>query len=129
MVAKNQSTDVKVADALAQTAKYLSEPSDEKFTWQSVKDKLARYVGALVMEKDSDDRWVISIGRCSWWLAFLPALYIFVAAGTLEAAGEVVSKDITPNHLTILLALATYNFGKKIADTVKKVWGKNNGPG
>lgn len=132
-MASEKPTDVKAAEALAKAGEYLYETRDEKFSWSSIKEKMSRYVGALIMEKDKKDKWVISIGRVSWWLAFLPALYIFIAAfmtsGTVEGATDIVTKDITPNHLTILLTLAGYNFGKKVAETVSNVWGKSDGPG
>lgn len=126
-------TDVKTAEALAKAGEYLYETKDEKFSWADIKDKMGRFFGALVMEKNKKDQWVISIGRVSWWLAFLPALYIFITAfitsGTVDGATEIITKDITPNHLTILLTLAGYNFGKKVAETVNNVWGKGDGPG
>lgn len=129
--------DVQVADAAAKAAQHLYDTKDEPFSWKklwaSAKDKAMRFCAALIMEKDKKDRWTISIGRVSWWLAFLPALYIFIAAfaatENVTDAAELVSRDITPNHLTVLLTLAGYNFGKKIADTVNNVWGKGDGPG
>lgn len=98
-----------------------------------IKSKILRYGGSLVMEKNSDGEWVMSTGRVSWWLAFLPALYVFLAAfvatGAADAAVSTLSRDITPNHLTVILTLAGYNFGKKAVDAAKKIWGKNDGPG
>lgn len=131
MAGEKQPTDVKAAEALAKAGQHLLENKDKKFRWADVKDKLTRFGGALIMEKNKKDEWVISIGRVSWWMAFLPALYIFIAAFVGSGGVEdVVTKDITPNHLTILLTLAGYNFGKKVADTVKNVWGKGeDGPG
>jgi len=137
MVEKETPKDVQVAEKMAEAAEYLYETKDEKFSWKefkkSLQDKAMRFSGALVMEKNKQGEWVISIGRVSWWLAFVPALYIFIVAfaatTNVTEASEIVARDITPNHLTILLTLAGYNFGKKIADTVQGVWGKGDGPG
>lgn len=79
------------------------------------------------MEKDGED-WKISIGRTAFWLAFIPALFIWVSGGGVLTDGS-TTKDISPNHLTMLLTLTTYNFGKKVASVVNQVWGKNEGPG
>jgi len=85
-------------------------------------------LGVLLWKKNKDDVWVISLGRVSFWLAFIPALVIWVGGhGQLEDG--MATTDISPNHLTTLLTLSAYNFGKKVADTVNKVWGKNDGPG
>lgn len=131
-------TDVKVAETAAKAAQHLYDNKDKPFSWKALwedtKDKAMRFFAALIMERDKKDRWTISIGRVSWWLAFLPALYIFIAAfqstANVTEAAEMVSRDITPNHLTILLTLAGYNFGKKLSETAQNIWGKTkDGPG
>lgn len=135
MTETTEPKDVKVAEASAKVAEHLVESKAAKFDWKkfwtNFKDKFARYGGALVMEKDKKDQWVISIGRVSWWLTFLPALYIFIAAfqasTDVKEAADVVARDITPNHLTILLALAGYNFGKRVVDAAGKIFGKTSG--
>ena len=125
--------EVKAAELAAKAAEKLAENKGLKGVWSSSKDKAVRYLGALVFEKDKTGEWVISIGRVSWWMTFLPALYIFIAAfqstSNVTEAAEMVPRDITPNHLTVLLTLAGYNFGKKVAEVVTKVWGKSDGPG
>lgn len=126
-----------LADDAAKVAEYVYNNKDAppvKNKWKSFKDKLVRYCGALVLEKDKKDEWVISTGKVSWWLSFLPALYIFIdaflATKSITSAGQIVNRDITPHHLTVLLTLATYNFGKKVADVVKSaIDSKSNGPG
>ena len=90
------------------------------------------------MEKNEDGVWTMSLGRIAWWLAFIPALIIWIKAKGGLSDG-VSNYDISPNHLTILLTLASYNFGKKLADAVtgimaaKKAQNKNiieeDGPG
>jgi hypothetical protein len=134
-MAENTPKDVQAAEAAAKVALHLYENKDKKSSgwkgfWEAVKDKCLRFVGALFMEWNGDE-WVISIGRVSWWLAFAPALYIFMVAfaatTSVTDAADLVSRDITPNHLTILLTLAAYNFGKKVADTVTAVWGPKGG--
>lgn len=121
-------------EKVAQTGeRWATRPSPEAKPPESIKSKILRYGGSLVMEKNSDGEWVMSTGRVSWWLAFLPALYVFLAAfvatGAADASINTLSRDITPNHLTVILTLAGYNFGKKAVDAAKKIWGKNDGPG
>ena len=116
--------DVKIAETTAEVAGLLAEA--EGTNWEKVKQKSIQLIGGLLMEKNSDGVWTISLGRVSFWLAFVPALVIWVSAsGTLEDGMSL--KDISPNHLTVLLTLAAYNFSKKAMDTVKQVWGKNDG--
>jgi hypothetical protein len=81
------------------------------------KEKFMHWIGALFYER-KDDKWTISIGRISWWLAFSPALYTWVECG----------RDITDHHMTILIILAGYNLGKKVVDGFKKKE-KIDGPG
>lgn len=123
--------DTKIADKLATAALNLAKRKKKEKL--SLKDKFVKKLGPLIMERDDVGEWAMSTGKVSWWLAFLPALYIFMASFVSsqvgEGAAEVLSKDITPNHLTILLTLAGYNFGKKVASTVTKIWGKSDGPG
>jgi len=80
------------------------------------------------MEKNQDGVWTISLGRVSFWLAFAPAVFIWIGGGGILEEGASL-KDISPNHLTVLLTLAGYNFSKKAIDTVKQIWGKSDGPG
>lgn len=110
-------TDVEVADGLATVAEELVKEEDTK---ETLKERLVRYVGALFMEK-KDGKWYISVGRVSWWLAFSPALYIWV-----DTLGE---NDITPHHLTVLLLLAAYNMGKKGLEVIKNKIPTQDGPG
>lgn len=118
-------TDVKVAGGLAAAGKWLVGGS--KTTWKSVKKTIFTFFGGLVMEK-KDGEWTTSIGRISFWLAMCPAIYIWIKGGGSLEAGEAI-KDIAPNHLTILLALAGYNMGTKAMKTANDIFGKNDGPG
>lgn len=61
---------------------------------------------SLIMENGK-----ISLGRVSYWLAFLPSLYIWVYLG----------KDIQPNHLMLIMTLLAYNFGKKGVDAYTSI--------
>jgi len=72
------------------------------------------------MERSEDD-WIVSIGRTSWWVAFVPALYIWVTSLGQE--------DISSGHLTILIALTTYNFSKKAISAAGEIFKKEDGPG
>lgn len=70
---------------------------------------IADFFIGLVAEK-KDEKWRASVGRISFWSAFIPALYIWGQTGT----------DIQPHHQIILLALLTYNIGKHGLGAVKK---------
>jgi len=118
--------DVEVAEALATVATELAKPEETK--WEAVKEKAIQLFGSLFMEQDSAGKWKISLGRVSFWLAFVPALYVWISGRGILDDGMAVT-DISPNHLTMLLTLAAYNFGKKVSDTVKNVWGNGDGPG
>ena len=96
--------------------------------WENIKKKSIQLIGGLFMEKNAKGAWTISLGRVSFWLAFIPALVIWISGyGSLDDG--ISTKDISPNHLTILLTMITYNFGKKVAGTVSEIWGKSDGPG
>lgn len=99
---------VEVDDAMATVAEELIK-EDFKESW---KDKLMRLAMALFYEK-KEGKWAISVGRISWWLAFSPALYIWIDSKGIQ--------DISEHHLTILIILAGYNFGKKVVDKFKKL--------
>lgn len=100
---------------------------DSKSNWGKFKRKAVQLLGGLIMEKKDGD-YVISIGRVAWWLAFVPAVAIWIASGGNLDAGEAV-KDISPNHFNMLMTLAGYNFGKKAVDLAGKLLGKSDGPG
>lgn len=91
--------------------------------WALVRRKVLQLLGGLIMEKNDDGLYVVSIGRVAWWMAFLPAIGIWIAGGGKLDAGDAV-KDISPNHFNMLVLLAGYNFGKKLTDTVKALFGK-----
>ena len=82
-------------------------------TWVGFKKKTLQLLGGLFMEKNKDGFWTISLGRVSFWLCFISALTIWTN-----------EKDISPNHLTMLLTLTGYNLGKKVMDIVNNVLGK-----
>ena len=92
--------------------------------WECFKHKLIQFVGGLLMEKNDEGHYVASMGRIAFWAVLFPALHIWVSGHGMLEGGEAV-KDISPNHLTVLLSLMAYNFGKKITDTVGKVMGKD----
>lgn len=98
-----------------------------KSAWSATTSRTLQLFGGLIMEQKGD-KWIVSIGRVSWWLAFIPALYIWIAGGGLLENGN-SAQDISPNHLTVLITLAGYNLGKKVSSTVAKVFGKSDGPG
>lgn len=110
----------------------MADKLTEKKYWCVFKKKLLYLFGSLIMEKDKAGEWVMSSGRVSWWLALLPALYIWLSSGGKLEDGAAL-KDISPNHLTVILTLAAYNFGKKVVETAGNIWGKNDagsdGPG
>lgn len=101
---------MKVDDAgekLAQLAENMYENKDKKFSWSAFKDKALRFVGSLVMEKDADGMWAMSTGKVSWWISFLPAIYMWMLTDV----------EIKDNHLTVILTLAGYNMGKKLVSS------------
>jgi hypothetical protein len=125
--------DVKAAEAIAQAALSLTEPS-HKLTWDAFKEKVFQFFGGLIME-EKDGKYVISVGRTAWWMAFLPAVAIWVSSGGSLDAGEAL-KDISPNHYNILVVLAGYNFGKHMVSGAQKILQRksrphteNDGPG
>lgn len=95
----------------------------EKSGWEKVKQKIVQLAGGLIMEKNKDGIWTVSLGRVSWWFIFLPALFIWITGNGILSGGEAL-KDISPNHLTVLLTLAAYNFGKKSIDAIRNILGK-----
>lgn len=74
-----------------------------------IMSRIANFFVGLVAEK-KDKQWRASVGRISWWIAFMPAMYIWLNT----------TMDIQPSHQVILLALATYNLGKHGLGTIKK---------
>jgi len=117
-------TKVEVADAMATAAEELVKEKEDNS--ETRKEKLIRYFLALFFEykkkKNGKGKWVISVGRVSWWLAFSPALYIWIST--------MGKQDIAEHHLTVLLLLAGYNFGKKVVDGfVTKKEPETDGPG
>jgi hypothetical protein len=95
--------------------------------WKAYKYKMLQLIGSLIMEKDQETKqYVVSLGRISFWAALIPALHIWIMGKGMLADGTAVS-DISPNHLTLLLSLLGYNFGKKASDTVNNIINIKNG--
>ena len=111
-----------------EVAENLATVATEGSKWEVFKGKTIQLFGSLFMEKDNTGKWKVSLGRVSFWLVFAPALYIWISGRGILNDGMAVT-DISPNHLTMLLTLTAYNFGKKVSDTVKNVWGNGDGPG
>lgn len=97
----------------------LTADTTKKLVCGKFKDLALRFFGGLFMERKGD-KWAISVGRVSWWMAFNPALYIWVS--TLG------KQDITDHHMSILVILAGYNMGKKLIEKLKTP-PTNDGPG
>jgi hypothetical protein len=109
--------DVKIAELAAVVAEKMIQPSKGN-RWEMIKKKLVQLLGGLIMEKNEDGLYVISTGKFAWWLAFIPAIVIWVTAGGKLDAGEAL-KDISPNHFNILLTLAGYNMSKRLTNVAK----------
>ena len=91
--------------------------------WNNFKLKSLQWLGGLFMEEGWDGKYVVSSGKVGFWLVLGSALYIWLSGhGNLQDG--VALKDISPNHLTALLALMAYNFGKKGLDHIESIWGK-----
>lgn len=119
-------TEQKDTKILEQVTTGVLETGDlTKSKWEKFKEMAIQLAGGLLMEKNKDNMWTISLGRVSFWLAFVAALVIWVK-GNGSIKDGIPLKDISPNHLTVLLTLAAYNFSKKAMDTVKGILGKNN---
>lgn len=74
--------------------------------------KFLKYFGPLFMEKKNGSTSLsFSVGRVSWWIVFVPAVYIWVST-----LGE---QDISDHHAAMLLILAGYNLGKHGLETLK----------
>jgi hypothetical protein len=86
--------------------------------WALTRRKILQLVGGLIMEKNDDGLYVISIGRVALWAAFLPAIGIWIYGKGGMDGGEAV-RDISPNHFNMLMTLIAYNMGKKITDIAK----------
>ena len=97
--------------------------SSVKVKLVSLKDVLS----GLFMEQKGE-KWRASIGRVAFWCVLIPAVMIWVKAGGSLKDGMALS-DISPNHLTVLLTLAGYNFGTKAVKVASDIFGKDEGPG
>jgi len=95
--------EAKNAELVAEAANTLIHSKGETF-----KDKFFRLCLNIILE-EKKGKWYLSVGRVSWWMAFIPALQIWIGGG-----------DIKEHHLTILLVLAGYNLGKKIVNKVRQ---------
>lgn len=119
--------DNKITEGAATVAKKLFEGRNIKVNWaknwHNFKHKCIQFFGGLLMEKNDDGHYVASMGRISWWIAFLPAIHIWASGKGLLSDGEAL-KDISPNHLNVLVMLAAYNFGKKAIDAANNMWGR-----
>lgn len=124
--------DTKIAEGASQAAKKLFEGRNKKVnwkkTWYDFKHKCIQFFGGLLMEKNDEGHYVASMGRISWWIAFIPAVHIWMTSGGMLEAGEAL-KDISPNHLNVLIMLAGYNFGKKVVDAANGMFGKGKSSG
>jgi hypothetical protein len=90
------------------------------FSWHNINHRIFQFIGGLLMERGEDGVWTMSLGRVAWWLAFIPALVIWIKSKGGLSEG-ISNYDISPNHLTLLLTLAGYNLGKRVLDTVAGV--------
>jgi hypothetical protein len=93
-------------------------------SWDKFKKKALQLIGGLFME-NKEGEYVVSVGRVSWWVAFLPAVAIWVSSGGSLEAGEAI-KDISPNYFSMLVILAGYNLSKHATGAIKDIFGKNN---
>ena len=107
----------KIAES-AETALMSGQRLTWRQFWSLIKIKFIQLLGGLIMEKDDEGMSVISLGRVSWWIVFVPAVGIWIASGGKLNAGEAI-RDISPNHFNLLMILAGYNFSKKLTDTAK----------
>lgn len=98
--------------------------------WEKFKHKLIQLFGGLILEDRGDGVYVVSLGRVSFWLVFIPALFIWYSAvldtksvGILQASQNL--KDLPPSLMNTLTFLLSYNITKHISKTITNVWGNN----
>src|SRR5271168_3619269 len=96
--------------------------------WKLFKHKLLQLLGGLVLEDRGDGVYIVSLGRVSFWLVFIPALFVWYSAiNNTGSVGVLMAnqtlKDPPAGMLNILMFLLSYNITKHISSTVKNVWG------
>ena len=82
--------------------------------WPLIRDKIARLVGGLVMEKDEDGVFIISSGKLAFWATFIAAMFIW----------EVKKTDIPDTMYKMLVVFTSYNLGKKVLPVITAIFGK-----
>lgn len=100
----------------------------EKFKregWRYFKHKLIQLMGGLFMEKNDEGKYVVSLGRVSFWMLLMPAIWIWLGRGEFRDAEAM--RDISPNHANVLMWVLAYNLGKKGISVASNVFSKNGG--
>ena len=86
--------------------------SEEKTIGKLARESTFRYFGTFFMEQKKN-KWVMSLGRTSFIILFALAFYMWA---TFLGVGSVT---LPPDMLKLLMVLASYNFGSKVAEIVK----------
>jgi len=76
----------------------------------------------LFMTKHKDE-WYVSMGKLAFWLVLTPAIIIWGQNVWLDS--QIPVRDISPNHIQMILILTAYNLGKRITSVVGIAMGKN----
>jgi len=85
--------------------------------WYDISRAICR---GLFMEETEPGKYKVSKGSVAFWIAFLPAIYVWVKSFALTG----VAADIGGNHYNILMLLTVYNLGKKVNDKVGQIFEK-----
>ena len=83
--------------------------------------KIVDFFAGIIMEHDDDGSWTISLGRLAFWACFVPAVLIW--AQNVIQPDITKLKDVTPNHLSLLMILLAYNLGKKLPGMIQSIRG------
>ena len=97
--------------------------------WSYFKLWTYKYIGGLVMEEKKDGQLSVSLGRVSFvavlmWIMSYWREWAATAAEAVGVPGESAVAVVTimpPGMMEVFYALASYNFGTKLAGAVK-VW-------
>ena len=95
--------------------------------WSDLKLWTYKYIGGLVMEEKKDGHLSVSLGRVSFVATLLWIMSFWKEWSTtaLEATGApgetaiAVISTMPPGMMEVFYALASYNFGTKVAGAVK----------
>jgi hypothetical protein len=78
-----------------------------------LREWIFKYIGTFFLEEKKNGKWTMSLGRTSFIILFILALYMW--APFLGIGSVVLPEDM----LKLLILLASYNLGSKGVDVIK----------